>query len=372
MIISNQQANPQSGPHVRNPGKIPSLMATVLIALVPATAFGIYLFGLPALNTVVLCLGSAFLFESLCVWLVKKRIRLVLFDGSALLTGLLLALTLPPWAPWWISVGGTGFAIIVGKHVYGGLGHNPFNPAMLARVALLLSFPLQMTTWVNPAPLLSANSPGFMDSLLITFGGMEIPDAFSAATLLGQVKTDLGQGQELTPLLATYYDPLINGIGFTSGSLGETSSFLILLGGIYLIWRGIINWQLPLSLLISVAAISSLFYWINSEQYASPLYHLSSGALMLGAFFILTDPVTTPATIRGQVIFGAVCGLLVYVIRTWGGYPEGVAFAVLLMNGLTPLVDHYIKPRQYGRNRQGKPLAMPPLSDTKPKTGDQL
>ncbi|OMH37952.1 RnfABCDGE type electron transport complex subunit D [Motiliproteus sp. MSK22-1] len=368
MTSRYQQTNPQAGPHVRNPGKVPSLMTTVLIALLPATVFGIYIFGLPALNTVVLCLLSAFLFESLCVWLVKKRIRLVLFDGSALLTGLLLALTLPPWAPWWISVGGTGFAIIVGKHVYGGLGQNPFNPAMLARVALLLSFPLQMTAWVNPAPLFSANSPGVMDSLFTTFGGMDIPDALSGATLLGQVKTDLGQGLGLNSLLVNYYDPLLNGIGFTSGSLGETSSLLILLGGVYLIWRGIINWQLPLSLLISVTVISSLFYGFNPEQYASPLYHLSSGALMLGAFFILTDPVTTPATIRGQVIFGTSCGLLVYVIRTWGGYPEGVAFAVLLMNGLTPLIDHYFKPRQYGRNRQGSPLAMPSLSDVKSRT----
>lgn len=362
------QLNPQAGPHVRNPGKVPTLMTRVLLALLPATGFGVYLFGLPALNTLLLCLISAVLFEILCVWLVKKRIELVLMDGSALLTGLLLALTLPPWAPWWIPVGGTGFAIIVGKHVYGGLGQNPFNPAMLARVALLLSFPLQMTSWVAPAPLFSAATPGFWDALAITFSGAPIADGISSATLLGQVKTDLDQGLTLTGVLDGHYDPLLNGIGFTAGSLGETSALLLLAGGLYLIWQGIINWQLPLSLLASVALLSGLFHLIDPDLYASPLYHLSSGALMLGAFFILTDPVTSPTTLRGQIVFGAGCGLLVFIIRTWGGYPEGVAFAVLLMNGITPLIDHYLKPRQYGRNRRGQPLPMP-VSDRVSKTG---
>ncbi|MEH6472287.1 MAG: RnfABCDGE type electron transport complex subunit D [Halopseudomonas sp.] len=351
--------NPQAGPHVRNPGKVPSLMAMVIMALLPATLFGIYLFGLPALNTVVLCLLSAAFFEALCIWLVKKRITLVLFDGSALLTGLLLALTLPPWAPWWIAVGGSGFAIIVGKHVYGGLGQNPFNPAMLARVALLLSFPLQMTSWVSPAPLFSATTPGFADALAITFNGMVPLDGFSSATLLGQVKTDLGQGQTLSLIFEGQYNLLFNSLGYTAGSLGETSALLIAAGGIYLIWQGVINWQLPLSMLASVALLAGLFHVIDPELYASPLYHLSSGALMLGAFFILTDPVTSPATLRGQILFGSGCGLLVFIIRTWGGYPEGVAFAVLLMNGMTPLIDHYLKPRQYGRNRRGQPLPMP-------------
>ena len=363
--------NPQASPHVRNPGKVPSMMGRVLLALLPATLFGIYLFGLPALNTVLLCLLSAAFFEALCVWLVKKRIELVLFDGSALLTGLLLALTLPPWAPWWIAVGGSGFAIIVGKHVYGGLGQNPFNPAMLARVALLLSFPLQMTSWVSPAPLFSAASPGFWEALAITFQGLPIADGLSSATLLGQVKTDLGQGQTLTAILAGHYDLWLNSIGFSAGSLGETSALLILAGGLYLIRQNIINWQLPLSLLASVALLSGLFHLIDPELYASPLYHLSSGALMLGAFFILTDPVTSPTTIRGQILLGAGCGLLVFVIRTWGGYPEGVAFAVLLMNAISPLIDHYLQPRQYGRNRRGQPLPLPALKKLQQQAGER-
>ncbi len=363
--------NPQAGPHVRNPGKVPSLMGSVLLALLPATLFGIYLFGLPALNTVLLCLFSAVFFEALCIWLVKKRLRLVLLDGSALLTGLLLALTLPPWAPWWIAVGGTGFAIIVGKQVYGGLGQNPFNPAMLARVALLLSFPLQMTSWVSPAPLFSAAAPGFWDALAITFQGQAIPDGLSSATLLGQVKTDLGQALPLSETLSSHYDLWLNSIGFSAGSLGETSALLILAGGLYLIKQGIINWQLPLSLLASVGLLSGIFHLFDPELYASPLYHLSSGALMLGAFFILTDPVTSPATLRGQVLFGCGCGLLVFVIRTWGGYPEGVAFAVLLMNGIAPLFDHYIRPRQYGRNRRGQPLPMPVQTELQRPSGER-
>ena len=351
--------NPQAGPHVRNPGKVPSLMARVLLALLPATLFGIYLFGLPALNTVLLCLFSAAFFEILCVWLVKKRIGLILFDGSALLTGLLVALTLPPWAPWWIAVSGSGFAIIIGKHVYGGLGQNPFNPAMLARVALLLSFPVHMTRWVSPAPLFSSETPGFQESLAITFQGASLPHGLSSATLLGQVKTDLGQSLPLTEILGSHYNLWLNSIGFNAGSLGETSSLLILFGGLYLIKQGIINWQLPLSLLASVTLLSGLMHLLDPQLYASPLYHLSSGALMLGAFFILTDPVTSPATTKGQILFGCGCGLLIYSIRTWGGYPEGVAFAVLLMNGLTPLIDHYVRPRRYGRNRSGQPLPLP-------------
>ncbi len=351
---------PQAGPHVRNPGKVPSLMGSVILALLPATLFGIYLYGLPALNTVLLCLVTAVVTESLCVRLANKRIRLILFDGAALLTGLLLALTLPPWAPWWISVGGTAFAIIVGKQVYGGLGQNPFNPAMLARVALLLSFPLQMTSWVSPTPLFSAAAPDLTEALAITFGGMAVPDAVSSATLLGQVRTELGQGLPLAEILQNDYNPWYNSIGLTAGSLGETSALLILIGGLWLIYQGIINWQLPVSLLATVAVLAGLFHLIDPQSWASPLYHLSSGGLMLAAFFIITDPVTSPATIRGQVLFGAGCGLLIWIIRSFGGYPEGIAFAVLLMNAMTPLIDHYLKPRRYGRTRSGKPLPMPP------------
>ncbi|WP_207063208.1 RnfABCDGE type electron transport complex subunit D [Motiliproteus sp. SC1-56] len=357
---------PQAGPHVRNPGKVPSLMAKVVLALVPATLFGIYLFGLPALNTVLLCVVSALFFEGLCVRLVNKRLGLVLADGSAVLTGLLLALTLPPWAPWWIAVGGTGFAIVVGKQVYGGLGQNPFNPAMLARVALLLAFPLQMTTWVAPAPLFSPAAPDFAQSLTITFNGAAVPDSLSGATLLGQVKTDLDRGLALPQALGAHFSPLGQGIGYAAGSLGETSTLLLLLGGLYLLWQNIINWHTPVSFLATLALLAWVFQQLDPTSYAGPLYHLSSGAVMLAAFFILTDPVTSPATRAGQLLFGAGCALLVYIIRTWGGYPEGVAFAVLLMNALTPLVDHYFKPRQYGRTRRGKPLPLPPLEKMAP------
>lgn len=348
---------PQAAPHVRNPGKIPSLMGTVFSALMPATLFAIYQFGWPALNLIGLCLLSALIFEALCLRCAGKRVSTYLVDGSGVLTALLLALSLPPWAPWWIAVCGSGFAVIVGKQVFGGIGQNPFNPAMLARVALLLSFPVEMTTWVAPVPLFSATAPGFMEGLQLTFmGDGSAFEGLTGATLLGKVKTDLGQGLPLAQSLHEHYHPLGNGLGTTAGSLGETSVLLIALGGFYLLYQRIISWHLPLSLLGSLTLLSGGFYLLDKQAYASPVFHLSSGGVMLGAFFIITDPVTSPCTTRGQLLFGAGCGLMIFVIRTWGGYPEGVAFAVLLMNALTPLIDHYIRPRRYGRTLGGKPI----------------
>ncbi len=319
---------------------------------------------------------SAIVFEALSLHWMEKPIKTYLMDGSGLLTALLLALSLPPWAPWWIAVFGSGFAVLLGKQVFGGIGQNPFNPAMLARVALLLSFPVEMTTWIAPTPLLSTQAPGFFDALQITFldsshqGG--IVDAYTSATLLGTVKTELAQGLGLTqiwqssPLLsaplvapsATHWTDWVLP-GSTPGSLGETSWLLITIGGLYLLYQRIINWQLPISMLGTLTLVSAGFYLLDPESYSHPITHLTTGGVMLAAFFIITDPVTSPCTTRGQLLFGAGCALLIYVIRTWGGYPEGVAFAVLLMNALTPLIDHYIRPRRYGRTLSGKPIRAP-------------
>jgi electron transport complex protein RnfD len=279
-------------------------------------------------------------------------------DGSAVLTGWLLAMTLPPWAPWWIGVVGSGLAIILGKQVYGGLGQNLFNPAMIARVALLISFPIEMTTWANVSPLFFSHSPGLVESWHITLAGLENLDATTSATTLGYIKTEFSQNH-LLPDILKEYSGFQKFIGWTGGSLGETSTLFLGLGGLWLIRQDVIKWYIPVSLLLTVAVLAGFFNFMDSEHYVSPFVHLNSGGLMCVAFFIATDYVTSPNTKAGQLVFGAGCGLLIYVIRTWGAYPEGAAFAILLMNAATPLIDHYIHPRIYGRDRKGKPLEVP-------------
>ncbi|MFU8788660.1 MAG: RnfABCDGE type electron transport complex subunit D [Methylobacter sp.] len=355
-MITYMKAN--SGAHVGAKTSVRRIMWQVMLALTPATGFGLFCFGWPAINLFIITLLSALFFEALCVRLRGKAVSPVIMDGSALLTGWLLAMTLPPWAPWWIGVVGSALAIILGKQVYGGLGQNLFNPAMLARVALLISFPIEMTTWANVSPLVLSSSPDFGEGLRITFLGLANIDASTGATTLGFVKTEFSQNRVLTDILKDHSD-VLNLIGWTRGSLGETSSLLLGLGGLWLLQQKVIQWQIPLALLLTVALLAGIFHGIDSEHYVSPLLHLSSGALMCVAFFIATDYVTSPNTPTGQLVFGAGCGLLIFVIRTWGAYPEGAGFAVLLMNAATPLIDHYIKPRIYGRDRKGKPLEIP-------------
>lgn len=349
---------PSSGAHVGVNNSVSHIMGQVMLALSPATAFGLLCFGWPALNLFVITVLSAMVFEALCVRLKGRVAKPVIMDGSAVLTGWLLAMTLPPWAPWWIGVVGSGLAIILGKQVYGGLGQNLFNPAMLARVALLISFPIEMTTWANVSPLFFSDSPGLIESWHITFSGLDNIDASTGATTLGFIKTEFSQNLLLTDILKDY-SGFRNFIGATRGSLGETSTLLLGLGGIWLIRQKVIQWQIPVSLMLTVALLAGIFHGVDSEHYVSPLLHLNSGALMCVAFFIATDYVTSPNTPIGQLVFGAGCGLLIFVISTWGAYPEGAGFAVLLMNSATPLIDHYIKPRIYGRDRKGKPLEIP-------------
>jgi electron transport complex protein RnfD len=344
---------PVSGPHVAAVRRVDQIMRQVIVALAPATALGVLLFGWPALYLLAVTVLSAMLFEAFCLKLKGVAATPYLRDGSAILTGLLVAMTLPPWAPWWIGVAGSAIAIVLGKQVYGGLGQNVFNPAMLARVALLISFPIEMTTWANVTPLFTG--PGLIDSLALTFSGLDSTDAVTGATTLGLVKTGFSQSQTLPGALGDYSGFLAM-IGWERGSLGETSTVLLLGGGLWLLRKGVIQWHIPVSLLVTVLLLSSIFHLWDGAHYLSPWVHLNSGALMLVAFFIATDYVTSPNTPLGQLIFGAGCGLLIFVIRSWGGYPEGTGFAVLLMNAVTPLIDHYIRPRIYGRYRNGKPL----------------
>jgi len=352
--------HPPSAPFTRADFRIRTIMLTVVTALLPATAWGILLFGWPALYLFTVTVASALLFEAICVSLAGKPKLATLADGSALLTGWLVALSLPPWAPWWLGTLGAFLAIVVGKQVYGGLGQNLFNPAMLARVALLVSFPLEMTGWVHPAPLFSSAAPSITTSWAIVFGAQPPVDALTGATLLGWIKTELSQGHGLSVSLASgdfgWFRSLI---GWTTGSLGETSALLLAGSGGWLLWKKVITWHIPFSMLGTVALLASIFSLLDGERYPGPLLHLASGSLMLAAFFIATDYVTSPNSLPGQLIFGAGCGLLVFVIRTWGGYPEGVGFAVLLMNSVTPIIDHYVRPRIYGRDRNGRPLELP-------------
>ncbi|MCU7844289.1 MAG: RnfABCDGE type electron transport complex subunit D [Candidatus Thiodiazotropha sp. (ex Monitilora ramsayi)] len=346
-----------SGPYTHARSSINRTMGLVMLALLPATLFSLYLFGWPAIFLFITTLIAAMVAEAISLRISGRPSRPFLLDGSALLTGWLLAMTLPPWAPWWIGVVGALLAIIVGKQIFGGIGQNLFNPAMVARVALLISFPLEMTLFNPPIPLFSAQAPGFLDSLSITFGNSDHLDAISSATALGHYKTELSRGLSITDITGGTDTLWQLTTGTAAGSMGETSALLLLLGGLFLLYKRVITWHIPLAMLGTLALCAGIFHLIDPDTYLGPLTHLMSGAAILGAFFIATDLVTSPTSIRGQLIFGAGCGLLVYVIRTFAGYPEGVAFAVMLMNACTPLIDHYFKPRIYGRDSKGEPLS---------------
>ncbi len=340
-------------PHAHAPVSVGQIMVTVMLALTPATLFGFWLYGWPAINLWMVAMLTALAAEAASLKLMQRPVGPALLDGSGLLTAWLLALSLPPWAPWWLAAVGSLFAIVVGKQVFGGLGQNLFNPAMAARVMLLISFPLEMTAWVSPQPLTALASPGFLDGLRITFAGLAPADGVTSATLLGHVKTDLDRGFGLDQVLAGFYQPQAMITGQRAGSLGETAALLLLAGGLVLIWRRVITWHIPFAMLAGATLPALLAHAVDPGHFPGLAYHLFSGGLILGAFFIATDPVSSPNAASGQLVFGFACGLLTWLIRTWGGYPEGVAFAVMLMNAATPVIDRYFKPRIYGRDRKG-------------------
>jgi len=345
---------PLAGPYAHAAVSVPRTMGLVMLALIPATVFGLWQFGWPAMALFGVTVAAAVAIEAACLAVARRPLR-ALLDGSAVLTGWLLAMTLPPWAPWWIGVVGALIAILVAKQVFGGIGQNLFNPAMVARVALLVSFPLEMTSFVAPLPLGSAGAPDLEAGLAITFGAGGY-DAVTSATLLGAVRTGLGQGQDLGALLAEGWRPVSAAVGSTSGSLGETSALLLLAGGLFLIAKRVIPWQVPAAMLGSLALMATVMHLIDPGRYPDAAFHVLSGAALLGAFFIATDPVTSPVSVRGRLVFAALIGVLVYVIRTWTNYPEGVAFAVMLANAATPVLDRWLRPRIYGRRRDGRPL----------------
>ncbi|MBV4413465.1 electron transport complex subunit RsxD [Enterobacteriaceae bacterium YMB-R22] len=342
-----------SSPYTHNQRQTSRIMMLVTLAAVPGIAVQISFFGWGTLIQLLCGVLSAVAGEALALKLRRQPVTAVLSDNSALLTGLLLAISIPPLSPWWMVVLGTAFAVIIAKQLYGGLGNNPFNPAMIGYVVLLISFPVQMTSWLPPQPLAAA-TPGFLDTLSIIFTG-KTPDGLamntlrmgidgiSQATPLDTFKTGLHAGRSAAQLMqAPIYGGPLAGIGW------QWVNLAYLAGGAFLLWRGAIRWHIPLAFLASLLLCATLGWLLAPQSCASPLLHLFSGATMLGAFFILTDPVTASTTNRGRLLFGALAGLLVWLIRTWGGYPDGVAFAVLLANITVPLIDYYTRPRAYG------------------------
>jgi electron transport complex protein RnfD len=332
-------------------------MLSVIFALLPAAIVSVYLFGWLALMLITLCMVTCVVTEFVALRMMGRDASPI-GDGSAALTGLLLALTLPAYIPWWMVLLASVIAILLGKQLYGGLGYNLFNPALAARVILLVSFPLQMTTWIMPmhvgTPVIDLYD--FSACATLLFLGPEALgtalDAITMASPLGHIKTEWSLGVSVTDAMRSYdYSYLDAFLGREAGSIGETSALALLLGGVYLLARHTISWHIPVSYLASVMILAAIFNMVDPDHYAPPMFHLLAGGLMLCAFFMATDPVSSPVTPLGQIVFGVGCGVLTWSIRTYGGYPEGAMFAVILMNCTVPLIDHYFRPRVYGRSR---------------------
>ncbi len=317
-------------PHISSDYSIQKLMLGVIVALLPAFAVSVFMYGLGAIIvtgvSIISCLTFEFLIQK---YLLKTEVRIT--DGSALVTGLLLAFNLPSNIPWWIIIVGSLVAIGIGKMTFGGLGNNPFNPALVGRVFLLISFPVPMT--VYPVP------KGFNTSYI---------DAATGPTPLAIIKEGLKKGDSLSELMhkvPDYFDLFIGKLG---GSLGEVAGLALVLGFIYMLYKKIITWHIPVSTVGMVLLFTGILWLINPEKNADPLFHILTGGLLLGAIFMATDYVTSPMTHVGMIIFGAGIGFITVIIRVFGSYPEGVSFAILIMNGFVPLINRYIKPKRFG------------------------
>ena len=335
-----------TSPHAHSAQNTSQVMQLVLLATVPGLLALTWQFGWGSLINVLLASATAVICEAVMVKLRGRSVSFYLGDYSAVVTAVLLGLALPPLAPWWVVVVGIVFSIVVAKQLYGGLGYNPFNPAMVGYVILLISFPIQMTTWITPTALLAdgVSHPGLIESLQIVFAGYNPADGVTGATPLDTFKHSSGL------LVDQVYasEPLFNQAMF-AGAGWEWVNLGFLLGGGILLYKRIFTWHGPLGMLGALALMSILFWdGGSSSSPGSPLMHLFSGAAMMGAFFIMTDPVSSAVSNRGRLIFGALIGVLVYVIRAWGTYPDAVAFAVLLANFAAPFIDNYTLPRTYG------------------------
>lgn len=323
-----------AGPHTDEGNSSSTLMYLVVAALLPATFHGVYIFGANVAFVFMVSCLAALITERLLLWIRGANVRSV-WDGSALLTAWLLAMSLPPTTPWWVVAFGAIFAIAIGKQAYGGLGNNIFNPAMLARVVLLICFPVELTDWQNAIPPEMVNGElQFSAQWFNHLSDVNGVDAFTAATPLAHDSDVPSMWRLFT--------------GQHGGSMGETSAVLLLLGGLFLMWKRVITYVLPCAVILGVCVPAFVFNLISPDQFLPAGVHLLSGATMLTAFFIATDMVTSPVSRKGQWVFGVGCGLLMFLIRSFGSYPEGAAFAILIMNTTTPVIDHYLRPVIFG------------------------
>ena len=318
-------------PHVHGNETVKKIMWSVVIALLPALAVSVYYFGFPVLMLTLVSIATCVLVEFLIQRFMLKG-NLSITDGSAVITGLLLAFNVPANLPVWILMIGAFVAIAIAKMPFGGLGKNPFNPALVGRVFMLISFPVQMTTWPKPTPVWS-------------FGA----DVITGPTPLGILKEGVKGGMAVQDVMAempTYAQMLFGQMG---GSFGEVSAIALLIGAAFLLIRKVITWEIPVSFLLTAFLFSGIFYLVDPTTYVNPCFHLVTGGLMLGACFMATDMVTSPTSRWGMIVFGVGCGLLTIIIRLFGAYPEGVSFAILIMNAFVPLINKGFKPKTYAK-----------------------
>ena len=327
----NNILNVSPSPHQQSPETTRKLMYGVVIALIPALAASIYYFGMGAvivtLTSVLSCVAVEYLIQRFIL-----KVKPSISDGSAVVTGLLLAFNVPSNLPVHIIVIGAIIAIGVAKMTFGGLGNNPFNPALVGRVFLLISFPVQMTSWPVPT--------GFKTGYT---------DAVTGATPLGLLSEGVKNGEAVSAIMEKIPSHMQMFYGRMGGSMGEVAAAALIIGGIYLIWKKIITWHIPASIMVTVALFTGILWLADPAKFADPLFHLLTGGLMLGAIYMATDYVTSPMTHKGMIIYGIGIGTITVLIRTWGAYPEGVSFAVLIMNAFVPLLNMYIKPRRFGK-----------------------
>jgi len=331
-----------TSPHVHKANRTADVMRLVLLATLPGLLAMTFFFGWGTLINVIWASLLAVGMEAAMIRLRKRPVMFYLRDYSAVVTAVLLALALPPFAPWWLTLVGVFVAIVIAKHLYGGLGQNPFNPAMVAYALLLVSFPVVMTRWNMPTVMLDNGALGLFDSIAVIFGGLEPAqiDQFTGATPLDAFKH---RGGLTTEEAWRQIDVLANGIG-----AWHAVSAAYVMGGIFLLNRKVFTWHTPVAMLTALTVPSILLFGFDPDSFADPFFHLTAGGTMLGAFFIATDPVTAASSNKGKLFYGAGIGLLIFVIRSWGNYPDAVAFAVLLMNLAAPFIDLYTQPRSYG------------------------
>jgi electron transport complex protein RnfD len=330
------------------------MMRQVILALLPAVAVYIVLFGFGVLIQLLLVVAAALLFEAVALHLRGLESRRFLEDGSVVVLAFLLCLAVPPYAPWWVGITGVGFAVLIGKHAFGGLGHNVFNPAMVGYVFVLLCFPLTLSTWPQIDKLV--DYPGPLTSLRFIFGSQAAAlDAISGATVLDHIKTQAALMHMSSEMRS------IEKFGLFAGRGWEWINAAYVIGGLWLLWRRVITWRLPVSFLFSLAVAAMVGYTVDPELHRAAVFHVFAGGALLAAFFIVTDPVSSATTPRGMLVFGAGVGTLTYIIREFCAYPDGIAFAVVIMNSLAPLIDRFTQPRLYGKskstNDDGSPVS---------------